>query len=105
MPRHLAKLAFPLTLVLVNSLIAAEPRVLIPSATAGGTTWRYTTDKPSDAWTRCDFDDRSWAEGQSGFGVTDFATPPAAVRTPWTTRAIWLRETIAAKRRPATKQP
>ena len=83
-----------LLVVLVDFSAAAEPRVLIPSATERGATWRYTTDKPADGWIQSDFDDRQWAEGQAGFGVTDHATPPETVGTVWNTPDIWLRKVI-----------
>ena len=83
-----------LLVLCVNSLAHAELRVLIPCATEGTTTWRYTTDKPDDNWTVLDFDDGKWREGKSGFGVTDHVTPPATIGTPWTTPDIWLRKTI-----------
>jgi hypothetical protein len=78
-----------------SCLTAAEPRVLISTATDGGTeTWRYTTDTPGDGWTNPDFEDSNWARGKAGFGVTDHVTPPATVGTPWTSREIWLRKSI-----------
>ncbi len=92
--RGLSARALSIALVLAGSSFAAEPRVLIPTATEGGATWRYTTEKPDADWLRADFDDREWAQGRAGFGVTDFATPPAVVRTPWTSREIWLRKTF-----------
>ena len=83
-----------LLVVLVDLSAAAEPRVLVPSATGQATTWRYTTDKPAEGWNQLCFDDRQWAEGKAGFGVTDHATPPKTIGTAWTTPDIWLRKVI-----------
>jgi len=83
-----------LLVLLVDSLAASEPRVLIPIATEQAATWRYTTDKPADGWLKPDFDDRKWAQGKAGFGVTDSATPPETVGTAWTTQDIWIRKVI-----------
>ncbi len=52
-------------------------------------TWHYTTQKPSDAWFRTDFDDSSWPKGPGGFGTA--VTPNARVNTVWNTPDIWLR--------------
>ena len=86
-------------LLVVISCAAAQSRVLIPHATEGGATWRYTTDQPGDTWTKAEFDDGAWAEGQSGFGVTDQVTQPATVRTPWTTSQIWLARPSTSRHR------
>lgn len=51
--------------------------------------WRYTTDAPSDAWAKPDFDDSSWRQGQAGFGTR--GTPGARVGTEWNTPDIWIR--------------
>ena len=83
-----------LQILFVASLASTEPRVLIPSATNETATWRYTTDKPGANWTKPDFDDGTWAEGKSGFGVMDQVTPPATIGTAWKTPDIWLRKTI-----------
>jgi hypothetical protein len=80
--------------LLVNSLTAAEPCVLVPDVNHGGTVWRYTTDRPSDNWVEPSFDDGSWGAGEAGFGVTDHATPPASIGTAWKTSDIWLRKKI-----------
>jgi len=79
---------------LINSSAGAGPRVLIPNAPQDAATWRYTTAKPGDGWTRADFDDGKWAKGKAGFGLTDYATPPETIGTPWKTPDIWLRKTI-----------
>ncbi len=54
-------------------------------------TWRYTTAKPGDGWTKPDFDQSLWKEGRAGFGTK----PPSFKRhTNWTTDDIWLRRTM-----------
>ncbi|HZZ42398.1 MAG TPA: glycoside hydrolase family 2 TIM barrel-domain containing protein [Tepidisphaeraceae bacterium] len=62
---------------------------VVPSALEGGQTWRYTTDKPGEGWTKSAFDDSAWKQGPSGFGVGQ--TPGGIVRTKWETGDIWLR--------------
>ena len=55
-------------------------------------TWRYTTEKPGDHWTKPDFDPTGWKEGRAGFGTN----PPGFVQhTLWKTDDIWLRREIA----------
>ncbi len=69
--------------------VAILDQVVVPTAEAGGHTWRYTTAKPPEGWQAPEFDDSGWAEGLSGFGKP--GTPGAIVRTRWTTSDIWLR--------------
>ena len=78
---------------------SAEPRILLRTATEGGETWWYTTEKPPEGWIKPEFDDRAWSEGKAGFGVVDQVTPASTIGTPWKTADIWLRKTIKA---PAT---
>jgi hypothetical protein len=68
-----------------------EPKalVLVPTAQAEPTTWRYVTEQPEDEWFTPGFDDSTWKEASGGFGSQ--GTPGAVVRTEWTTRDIWLR--------------
>jgi hypothetical protein len=40
--------------------LAAATRVLIPTAHEQPATWRYTTTRPAENWTRPEFDDRRW---------------------------------------------
>ena len=54
--------------------------------------WSYTFDKPSDNWSKADFDDAAWRRGPAGFGTR--GTPNTKVRTVWNTQDIWLRRTI-----------
>lgn len=55
----------------------------------GATTWRYTTQRPSDGWEKSGFDDSGWKQGQGGFGTR--GTPGGDIRTEWRGSDIWLR--------------
>ena len=70
--------------------LPVEPIVteVVPSSRQTPVLWRYTTTKPSDDWTRPEFDATAWNEGPAGFGTSP---PGAVVRTPWTTDDIWIR--------------
>jgi hypothetical protein len=54
--------------------------------------WHYTTEKPSEGWTKPDFDDSSWKQGPGGFGTR--GTPGAVIGTTWNTGNIWLRREV-----------
>jgi hypothetical protein len=64
-------------------------KVIVPTSQDQPQTWRYTTEKPTDGWETCDFDDSAWKSGPGGFGTE--TTPGAIVRTTWKTEDIWLR--------------
>ena len=74
---------------------------VVPTSQKAPSVWNYTTQKPSDDWTKSSYDDSSWKKGPAGFG-TD-GTPGAVVRTRWDSGDIWLRRTITMpeKRYPA----
>ena len=59
--------------------------------------WRYTIEKPQDAWQNAAFDDRNWKSGLAGFG-TD--APNAWPRTLWDSSDIWLRRTFTLEKVP-----
>jgi hypothetical protein len=63
--------------------------VLVPDALQSRVTWKYTTEKPDDDWTKPGFDDSQWSQGVGGFGTEP--TPGAIVNTTWNTSDIWLR--------------
>jgi hypothetical protein len=65
---------------------------VVPTGEMEGQSWRHTTQKPADNWTRQDFNDAEWQEGLSGFG--ERSTPGTSVRTEWKTDDIWLRRTV-----------
>jgi beta-galactosidase/beta-glucuronidase len=69
-----------------------ERVTVVPTAKENWDTWRYTLEKPADAWSRSDFDDTAWKKGKGGFGT--HGTPGAVVRTVWNTSDIWLRRTF-----------
>jgi hypothetical protein len=62
---------------------------ILPTSEDEPQTWRYTTAKPADNWTRAGFDATGWRSGQAGFGQG-----VGTVRTPWTTADIWLRRDV-----------
>jgi hypothetical protein len=66
--------------------------ILVPAADRIPATWRYTTQRPAANWSRPDFSDTAWREGQSGFGTP--GTPGAFVGTTWNTSEIWLRREV-----------
>lgn len=61
----------------------------VPTADEGAATWKYTTQRPDDAWTQPGFDDSRWAEGKAGFGTVK--ARGATIGTAWNTSDIWLR--------------
>src|SRR5437773_189697 len=65
---------------------------IVPAADEQPATWRYTTTRPADDWTKSDFSDASWKQGKSGFGTE--GTPGAIIGTTWQTSDIWLRREI-----------
>lgn len=75
--------------------VAPKMETVVPTSESKGITWRYTTKRPADKWSDADFDDRSWATGQGGFGTRN--TPGVSVRTVWDTESIWIRRTFEMK--------
>ncbi len=92
--RAVLKLDLDETAALHKKLYEPPPKetMLVPTSLTDAQTWRYTTDKPGDGWTKADFDDGSWKSGPGGFG--DPTTPGSKVRTQWKTPDIWLRRTV-----------
>ncbi|MBN1458502.1 MAG: beta galactosidase jelly roll domain-containing protein [Armatimonadetes bacterium] len=52
--------------------------------------WRYTFDEPTGDWNKAEFDDSAWKTGPGGFGSK--GGWEWAIRTPWETPDIWLRQ-------------
>ena len=72
---------------------------VVPTAAEAASTWRFTTERPVDAWKTPAFDDHEWKTGPGGFGTA--GTPGAQVRTRWDTPDIWLRRTVDLPAPPA----
>jgi len=62
---------------------------VVPAANTKAVLWRYTTEKPTGDWTKPDFDDSGWNEGEAGFGTS--GTPGERIGTVWDTSDIWIR--------------
>ena len=62
------------------------------AADSDSATWSYTTDRPSDDWSKAEFDAARWKTGGAGFGTRD--TPNTKVRTEWKTSDIWMRREV-----------
>lgn len=61
---------------------------VVPVATTVASEWKYTTQKPTEAWTTATFAATDWKTGMSGFGTRN--TPGAQIGTDWNTSDIWL---------------
>ncbi|MGH7138657.1 MAG: LamG-like jellyroll fold domain-containing protein [Pirellulales bacterium] len=64
-------------------------KVFVPTSQEATSNWRYSTVQPPGAWKTLAFDDSPWSVGAAGFGAA--TQPRSMIRTPWTTREIWLR--------------
>lgn len=64
---------------------------LLATAEDKGASWRYTTIRPDENWTRPDFDDTAWKTGKSGFGR---GLGQVTARTQWSAADIWLRVVV-----------
>jgi len=58
--------------------------------------WRYTLDAPPQNWAAPGFDDGQWKLGRAGFGQK--GDWERYIKTPWSTRDIWLRQEFACDR-------
>jgi len=65
---------------------------IVPTSQKQPRTWRYTMQKPPANWASLGFDDADWLHGAGGFGNPKLVGP--IVRTTWTTRDIWMRQTF-----------
>lgn len=64
-------------------------KIVLADALIDRTKWKYTLEKPEDAWLKPEFDASGWREGTAGFGTSQ--TPGAYPNTAWETSDIWLR--------------
>lgn len=89
--RAVTKMLAPAMMAANRGQLPPPPQItaVIPTAQNEPAIWRYTTEKPEDAWFRPQFEAHSWKEGPAGFGTA--GTPGAVVRTEWKTSDIWLR--------------
>jgi beta-galactosidase len=62
-------------------------------------TWKFTLDAPASDWTQTTFDDKSWKDGNGGFGTA--GTPGVRLGTRWQTKTIWLRKFFEVKTIPS----
>ncbi len=69
---------------------------VVPTSETLPQRWRFTTDSPAEAWTKPDFDDSAWKQGEGGFG--EKSTPGSVVRSDWKSADIWLRRTFELDR-------
>lgn len=64
---------------------------IIPTARTAQSSWRFSTQKPAENWSRPGFDDSSWVASPGGFGTQGTPGTSPGLRTEWKTRNIWLR--------------
>jgi hypothetical protein len=95
----MAKTIVVYLLCLTALSVPAFAETIVPTSEKNGQSWRYTFEKPSDAWFESDFDDSAWAVGPGGFGTKQ--TPNVVVGTTWNTSDIWLRRTFTLAELPA----
>ena len=71
--------------------VSRVPQVVevLPTSRAKAQTWAWTIDKPTEGWSKADFEAKGWKSGPAGFGTK--GTPGAVVRTEWKTGDIWIR--------------
>jgi hypothetical protein len=74
-------------------------KVVTPTSEKEPQTWRYTTERPADDWSKPGFDDSGWKTGPGGFGTE--GTPGSVVRTEWRGADIWIRREFEIKEAPA----
>lgn len=85
-----------------NQRLYQTPPVLKPvieTSQVNAQAWRYTIERPADAWFTPDFDDANWQEGNGGFGTE--GTPGTTVRTTWRSSDIWIRRAVMLDAVPA----
>jgi azurin len=68
----------------------ASVEMVVPSAEEKRSVWKYTTNKPTDNWTKAGFDDSAWKKGAAKFGGDNMED----VNTPWGGPDIWMRKEV-----------
>ncbi len=63
-------------------------KTILPTATLGGWSGRYTMTKPAADWFTIGFNDSSWSTGEGAFGSIP---EEKLARTKWRTPEIWVR--------------
>jgi hypothetical protein len=66
--------------------------VILPAADNQPAVWSYSLSKPASDWMSAQYNDSTWARGESGFGTP--GTPGAVIGTIWKTDDIWLRREV-----------
>jgi hypothetical protein len=70
-------------------------RAVVPTARAGSTAWKMTTERPEGDWAAPGYVDEGWKEAEGGFGSPGTPGTSEALRTEWKTPDIWLRREFA----------
>jgi len=73
-------------------------KTLVPTSQTEPQTWKYTFEKPADAWVQPGFRDDSWQAGPGGFGTS--GTPGAIIGTKWSGSDIWIRRSFTLESPP-----
>ncbi len=71
-------------------LKADELEPVVADSEADAVTWRYRFEAPEVDWLDPAYDDGAWLKGPGGFGNID----RPFVRTEWSTRTLWARQTF-----------
>ena len=80
-----------------GEMLRTDVKYLLPTSQIQQTTWRYTTERPTDNWMATFFNDPTWKTGASGFGGE---VGVGKSGTSWNTSDIWLRQTVTLKTKP-----
>jgi len=72
-----------------DEYLVTPMKIILADGLAGGASWKYTVDKPTDNWFLSEFADQGWKDGTGGFGSE--GTPGINLNTKWNEPNIWLR--------------
>ncbi|HEX3008171.1 MAG TPA: DUF1793 domain-containing protein, partial [Bacteroidales bacterium] len=70
-----------------------DSKVILETSLKNPAQWKYTFDKPSNAWYQEKFASNTWKTGAAGFGSPDITIS----RTAWSTNDIWIRREFDVK--------